>query len=262
MEEQIKLTVLFDFDSLIYKSVYKILSISDIKKLLKAGKSREFIETEIKEQSINRAYQIANDLFTHIEDTGIMIGDIEYYITNAPNSIRRQISPIYKTNRKPNKWVNAIRKYLIEMDFAITHPEFEADDLISDRAKELGENACIILSMDKDLKQIPGIHFNYYRPKVVNEKGEKVSGDCVGLSCVSTEEARYSFWLSMLTGDHGDNIKGIKGIGPKKGEAILKGKHGLRGCVEIEYKRHYGDNWKHEFDTNYRLLGLGQNLFK
>lgn len=262
MEEQIKLTVLFDFDSLIYKSVYKILSISDIKKLLKAGKSREFIETEIKEQSINRAYQIANDLFTLIEDTGIMIGDIEYYITNAPNSVRKRISPIYKENRKPNKWVNAIRKYLIEMDFAVTHPEYEADDLIFDRALELGEQNCIILTMDKDLKQIPGIHFNYYRPKVVNENGEKVSGDCVGLSVVTKEESEYSFWLSMLTGDHGDNIKGIKGVGQKKGEAILKCKHGLRGCVEIEYKRHYGDNWETEFKTNVRLLGLGKNIEK
>lgn len=260
MEEQIKLTVLFDFDSLIYKSVYRILSISDIKKLLKAGKTREFIETEIKEQAINRAYQIANDLFTLIEDTGILIGDIEYYLTNAPKSVRRQISPIYKANRKPNKWVNAIRKYLIEMDFAITHPEFEADDLIFDRALEIGEQNCIILTMDKDLKQIPGIHFNYYRPKVVNENGEKISGDCVGLSVVTKEEAEYTFWLSMLTGDHGDNIKGIKGLGPKKGEAILKGKDDLKEAVISQYKGFYGSNWESEYKTNYRLLGLGKNL--
>jgi hypothetical protein len=83
------------------------------------------------------------------------------------------------------------------MDFAITHPEFEADDLIFDRAFELGEQNCIILTMDKDLKQIPGIHFNYYRPKVVNENGEKISGDCVGLSVVTKEESEYTFWLSV-----------------------------------------------------------------
>lgn len=260
--QQHELTVLFDYDSLIYKCVYRIVDVQTIKQWFAQGKTKDWMREEIVTQCKNRLCNMGDFLFNEIENTGIMIGSVEYYITNAPNSVRKQISPIYKANRRPNKWVNAIRKYLIEMDFAVTHPEYEADDLIFDRALELGEQNCIILTMDKDLKQIPGIHFNYYRPKVVNENGEKVSGDCVGLSCVSNEEARYSFWLSMLTGDHGDNIKGIKGIGPKKGEAILKGKHGLRGCVEIEYKRHYGGNWETEFKTNVRLLGLGKNIEK
>jgi hypothetical protein len=258
--QQHELTVLFDYDSLIYKCVYRIVDIQTIKQWFAHGKTKDWMREEIVTQCKNRLCNMGDFLFTTIEDTGIMIGSVEYYITNAPKSVRRQISPIYKSNRKPNKWVNAIRKYLIEMDFAITHPEFEADDLISDRAKELGENACIILSMDKDLKQIPGIHFNYYRPKVVNENGEKISGDCVGLSVVTKEEAEYTFWLSMLTGDHGDNIKGIKGLGPKKGEAILKGKTDLKETVINQYKGFYGMNWETEFKTNCRLLGLGIKL--
>jgi len=258
--QQHSLTVLFDYDSLIYKCVYRIVDIQTIKQWFAQGKTKDWMREEIVTQCKNRLCNMGDFLFTTIEDTGIMIGSVEYYITNAPKSVRRQISPIYKANRKPNKWVNAIRKYLIEMDFAITHPEFEADDLIFDRALELGEQNCIILTMDKDLKQIPGIHFNYYRPKVVNENGEKISGDCVGLSVVTKEEAEYTFWLSMLTGDHGDNIKGIKGLGPKKGEAILKGKTDLKETVINQYKGFYGMNWETEFKTNYRLLGLGKNL--
>lgn len=258
--QQHELTVLFDYDSLIYKCVYRIVDIQTIKQWFAQGKTKDWMREEIVTQCKNRLCNMGDFLFTTIEDTGIMIGSVEYYITNAPKSVRRQISPIYKANRKPNKWVNAIRKYLIEMDFAITHPEFEADDLIFDRALELGEQNCIILTMDKDLKQIPGIHFNYYRPKVVNENGEKISGDCVGLSVVTKEEAEYTFWLSMLTGDHGDNIKGIKGLGPKKGEAILKGKTDLKETVINQYKGFYGMNWETEFKTNYRLLGLGKNL--
>ena len=258
--QQHSLTVLFDYDSLIYKCVYRIVDIQTIKQWFAQGKTKDWMREEIVTQCKNRLCNMGDFLFTTIEDTGIMIGSVEYYITNAPKSVRRQISPIYKANRKPNKWVNAIRKYLIEMDFAITHPEFEADDLIFDRALELGEQNCIILTMDKDLKQIPGIHFNYYRPKVVNENGEKISGDCVGLSVVTKEEAEYTFWLSMLTGDHGDNIKGIKGLGPKKGEAILKGKTDLKETVINQYKGFYGANWETEYKTNYRLLGLGKNL--
>ena len=258
--QQHSLTVLFDYDSLIYKCVYRIVDIQTIKQWFSQGKTKDWMREEIVTQCKNRLCNMGDFLFTTIEDTGIMIGSVEYYITNAPKSVRRQISPIYKANRKPNKWVNAIRKYLIEMDFAITHPEYEADDLIFDRALELGEQNCIILTMDKDLKQIPGIHFNYYRPKVVNEKGEKISGDCVGLYVVTKEEAEYTFWLSMLTGDHGDNIKGIKGLGPKKGEAILKGKQDYKETVISQYKGFYGANWETEFKINYRLLGLGKNL--
>ena len=258
--QQHELTVLFDYDSLIYKCVYKIVDIQTIKQWFAQGNTKDWMREEIVTHCKNRLCNMGDYLFTTIEDTGIMIGSVEYYITNAPKSVRRQISPIYKANRKPNKWVNAIRKYLIEMDFAITHPEFEADDLIFDRALELGEQNCIILTMDKDLKQIPGIHFNYYRPKVVNENGEKISGDCVGLSVVTKEEAEYTFWLSMLTGDHGDNIKGIKGLGPKKGEAILKCKTDLKETVINQYKGFYGMNWESEYKTNYRLLGLGKNL--
>lgn len=258
--QQHELTVLFDYDSLIYKCVYRIVDIQTIKQWFAQGKTKDWMREEIVTQCKNRLCNMGDYLFTTIEDTGIMIGSVEYYITNAPKSIRRQISPIYKSNRKPNKWVNAIRKYLIEMDFAVTHPEYEADDLIFDRALELGEQNCIILTMDKDLKQIPGIHFNYYRPKVVNEQGEKISGDCVGLSVVTKEESEYTFWLSMLTGDHGDNIKGIKGLGPKKGEAILKGKIDLKETVINQYKGFYGANWETEYKTNYRLLGLGKNV--
>lgn len=258
--QQHELTVLFDYDSLIYKCVYKIVDIQTIKQWFAQGNTKDWMREEIVTQCKNRLCNMGDYLFTTIEDTGIMIGSVEYYITNAPKSIRRQISPIYKSNRKPNKWVNAIRKYLIEMDFAVTHPEYEADDLIFDRALELGEQNCIILTMDKDLKQIQGIHFNYYRPKVVNEQGEKISGDCVGLSVVTKEESEYTFWLSMLTGDHVDNIKGIKGLGPKKGAAILNGKQDYKEAVISEYKRYYGANWETEFKTNYRLLGLGKNL--
>jgi len=255
------LTVLFDYDSLIYKAVYKVVDIQTMKQWFAQGKDKDWMRSKIVEEGINRLVAMAGQIFTEIEDTGILIGEVEYYITNAPKSRRRLISKVYKSNRKPNKWVNQIRKYLIEMDFAKTHPEWEADDLISDRAKELGADQCIILTMDKDLKQIPGIHFNYYRPKVTNENGIKVSGDAKGLEVVSNEEARYSFWLSMLTGDHGDKISGINGIGPKKGAKILEGKEDLKQAVMETYQSNYGTSWNLHFMNNYRLLGLGTKLF-
>lgn len=254
------LTVLFDYDSLIYKSVYKIVDIQTIKQWFAQGKTKDWMRAKILEECKNRLCNIGDNLFSEIEETGIMIGHVEYFITNAPKSIRRKIYPQYKTNRRPNKWVNLIRAYLIEMGFAVTHPEFEADDLIFDRANELGEQNCIILTMDKDLTQIPGIHFNYYRPKIINEQGQKVSGDVKGLSLVTKEEAEYNFWLSMITGDSGDNIKGIKGLGQDKAKKLLYGKTDLKLAVINVYKEYIGRDWEEEFEINYRLLKLGTKI--
>lgn len=218
------------------------------------------MRAKILDECKNRLCNIGDNLFSEIEETGIMIGHVEYFITNAPQSIRRKIYPNYKTNRRPNKWVNLVRAYLIEMGFAVTHPEYEADDLIFDRANELGEKNCIILTMDKDLTQIPGIHFNYYRPKVINEQGQKVSGDVNGLSLVTKEEAEYSFWISMITGDSGDNIKGIKGLGTVQAKKLLDGKTDLKLAVINVYKEYIGRDWEEEFEINYRLLKLGTKI--
>ena len=257
---QHSLTVLFDYDSLIYKSVYRIVDIQIIKQWFSQGKTKDLMRAKILDECKNRLCNIGDNLFSEIEETGIMIGHVEYFITNAPKSIRRKIYPAYKTNRRPNKWVNLVRAYLIEMGFAVTHPEYEADDLIFDRANELGEQNCIILTMDKDLTQIPGIHFNYYRPKVINEQGQKVSGDVKGLSLVTKQEAEYSFWLSMITGDAGDNIKGIKGLGQVKAKKLLDGKTDLKLAVQDVYKQYIGRDWEEEFDVNYRLLKLGKDV--
>ncbi len=254
---QHSLTVLFDYDSLIYKSVYKIVDIQTIKQWFAQDKTKDWMRAKILDECKNRLCNIGDNLFSEIEDTGIMIGHVEYYITNAPKSVRRKIYPAYKANRRPNKWVNLVRAYLIEMGFAVTHPEFEADDLIHDRAIELGEQNCIILTMDKDLTQIPGIHFNYYRPKVINEQGQKVSGDVKGLSLVTKEEAEYNFWLSMIVGDSGDNIKGINGLGQVKAKKLLDGQTDLKKAVQDVYKSYIGRDWESEYEVNYRLLKLG-----
>jgi len=68
------------------------------------------------------------------------------------------------------------------------------------------ETKTVIATVDKDLNNTPGWHFNW-------NKGE--------LYWVSEEEATYNFYRQLLTGDRTDNIQGIPGIGPKKAEKIL-----------------------------------------
>ncbi len=144
--------------------------------------------------------------------------------------------------------------------------EWEADDLIHDRAIELGQNGCIVISIDKDLKQIPGIHFDFYRKpsKEVDQLGQRIQNEMKGLKIVTESEAAYNFWYQMLVGDGSDNVKGIKGIGPKRAEKILYDLHGClsgfddyKETILSEYKRVYKIFWKYQYDKNYFLLKLG-----
>ncbi len=260
---------LIDYDSLIYKSAYKVVSIQDIKQKISEGKKRDELEKWIMDECINRLCNIGDGLMTEIEsndffiENGLNISFCEYFITPR-TSLRKVKFSDYKANRdrKINpmyKWVNKVRKYLLDSNFAITQYGFEADDLIADRAKELGQNECIVISLDKDLIQIPGVHFNFYRKpsKELDKYGQRIKNPYTGLSIVSDKQAEYNFWYQMLVGDVVDNVKGCKGIGPKKAEKILLESENYEQSVKDVYKLTYQDLWLSEFEKNHFFLYLG-----
>lgn len=258
------LNVLFDFDSMVYKCVWYIVDRQTIKNWFYEGKTKEWMSKTIVSKSIDRLTQMSYNLYDVIEETGIELGEVEYYLTACKNSIRKQIYPEYKANREKKTidlWVTKVRKSLLESGFAVTHDQFEADDLIHDRAIELGEHNCLILSLDKDLKQIPGIHFNYYEPKTESQGNAFIKKEYIGLELVTKDEANYIFWLSMLTGDMTDNIKGCKGIGIVKGKKILEESQKIHyeTAVKAAYKKANPEHWLLEYEKNYRLLKLGSN---
>lgn len=255
---------LVDYDSLIYKSMYRIVSIQEIKQLLAKGKPREWVEKEILDKALGRLGNMGDRIILDIENAGIEISHCEYFITPR-KSIRMQLFPYYKQNRGKYfnpmvKWVNKLRSYLLESSFAIIKDGYEADDLIYDRAKTLGELGCIIISMDKDLLQCPGLHYNYYRKptKEVDEYGRRLTHPPVGLMVVTKEESDYNFWNQMLIGDNTDNIKGVHGIGSVKARKILlETSENHEEAVKLEYQRVYGDEWLKEYEKNHFLLTLG-----
>lgn len=58
---------LIDYDSLIYKAVYKIVKIQDIKQKIAQGKTREELEQWIVDECINRLCQMGDKIFADIE---------------------------------------------------------------------------------------------------------------------------------------------------------------------------------------------------
>lgn len=271
---------LFDLDSLLYHSVYRIVSISEMKTLLGVKKDeityaerKQLAFNYIVEEAVSRMGNKLLKIYNEIEETGIMLNSYELYITNCKNSIRKNISSYYKSNRKKNIWVNEIRKRLILQDNVIFDDQYEADDLIADRARELNDKGFefIVVSIDKDLKQIPGVHFDYY-PIYEHQKDDqgnvkKVFKQLKGLSFTTPFESWQMLAMQVLMGDSGDRVKGIPKIGLKKAEIIL------RNCktpkeFQLAVVRSYISNadkfessdWRSELFMNYRLIYLGKTI--
>lgn len=148
-----------------------------------------------------RADQMMQDI---LADTGSTSYSV--YLTGSGN-FRREIAPSYKANRpdsRPKHW-EAVREFLITQHKAVVCNGFEADDQLGiDQDKTHG--ATVICSIDKDLLQIPGKHYNFVK---------KVFQD------VTYDEGIKALYIQSLVGDRSDNIFGVQGIGPVKAEKAL-----------------------------------------
>jgi hypothetical protein len=129
---------------------------------------------------------------------------------SGPNNFRLKIDPEYKANRKdsPKPYhYEFITNYLIECHDAVVTDGIEADDALAIQYLKDPENQ-ILASIDKDLNQIPGWHWDIVKENLYH---------------VDEIEAARSLYSQMLQGDRTDNITGIRGIGPVKADKLVQG---------------------------------------
>lgn len=255
---------LIDCDSLMYLSAYKL---DDPETLLKNGYTLEDDYVPyMAEIAADRLERMITEIIGDIQNDehNIHISGVEVYITRCRNSIRKELYPTYKQGRKSNPIVNYLRDLYAFRDEVIFDDVYEADDLIADRARELKGN-CIIVTMDKDLIQIGGFIYNFYRkPSKRDEEGNEIEVyPRKGLMYVPEIESKRFFAKQMLCGDSCDAVQGLPKIGEKKAAKILEGKtsnYSLIKAVVQEYKRVYGDDYFEPLMINKRLLYLGKNI--
>jgi DNA polymerase-1 len=177
---------------------------------------------------------------------------------HGSNNIKYDIAPDYKRGRpadKPPHW-NVVMNYLITKWGFVCVSGCETDDAIRLCVDESEKLHPIVISADKDLLQIPGDHF----VMGVTRKGVVVKED--KFLVIDGQEAERRFYTQMLTGDSVDNVKGIKGIGPKTAEKILEQwtlTPTLREAVIEEYKKVFGETWNTYFMVNETLLRVNSD---
>lgn len=139
--------------------------------------------------------------------------EFKMYLTadDDPTAFRKRIYPEYKAHRlqpKP-KHYRAIREHLQGHYDAEVCTGIEADDALGiHQTQFLGQNKSIIVSIDKDLHQIAGLHYNFVKDLE---------------TVVEPFEGLKYFYTQLLTGDSSDNIKGVWKCGPVKAAKILEG---------------------------------------
>lgn len=215
---------LIDADSIVYRigfateneseSVAKLRTDSFIKDILEATKAKEFY--------------------------GYLTGKTNYRSSLA------KTAP-YKGQRKGvrPKHYDHIREVMCSAwGFTIEEGQ-EADDAVAIHSTALTKEGKkhVICSIDKDLLQLVGTHYNFVKGEFDN---------------INQRQALLNLYTQCLTGDKIDNIIGIYGIGKVKAAKILKGAKDecemYQRCVEA-YK---GD--KGRVDENLSLLWLRRGV--
>jgi DNA polymerase-1 len=134
---------------------------------------------------------------------------------------RHDLWPLYKAHRSHGRkpvLLDALREYLLANYPNYQRPGLEADDILgilSTGTKIPGEK--VIVTTDKDMKQIPGKLYNPNKPED-------------GVVEISPEAADRFHLYQTIVGDSTDGYPGCPGLGPKKAEKFLD--RGWPGVVE------------------------------
>ncbi len=119
---------------------------------------------------------------------------------NFRDEIKTLTEKVYKGTRTARKplYYDEIREHMQRKHGAVLVNGMEADDKCSIRLWESDESVCLV-SLDKDLDNTPGWHYNFVNPKK-------------DLYYVDIHTANRNFLCQMLEGDRVDNISGLPDI--------------------------------------------------
>tara|TARA_R110000850_G_scaffold101184_7_gene209406 strand:- start:156 stop:881 length:726 start_codon:yes stop_codon:yes gene_type:complete len=170
---------------------------------------------------LNEAKQrldIAMNELMHNLDADLITGAL-----TEPNNFRKNLYPEYKANRKDKRkplGMKALREYYIANYTTKVFPTLEADDVLGILATEPSKNERIIVSIDKDLGQIPS----------------KLSVDQLTITKTTKRIGDRLHLYQTLIGDTADNYKGCPGVGPVKANKILGKSCSWKAVVEAYAK--------------------------
>ena len=149
------------------------------------------------------AYSATTRELTKLQNEFGSLSDIVLFFSDYKN-FRKKVYPDYKGHRnrkKPCGYKRVVNQLKTEFE-TIIMPTLEADDALGIYATQYPGN--IIVSPDKDMKQIPGKLYNLDETFTI-----------------SPEEGAKWHLIQSISGDSTDGYSGVPGIGVKRAETLF-----------------------------------------
>lgn len=135
-------------------------------------------------------------------------------------NFRKGVYPLYKANRPDERpeFLPMAHRILCDNTKTFIRTQLEADDCMGILATLRGADGeqvimnPVIVSPDKDMRTVPGWHFN---PRIEDKRGEDFP------VYVSKQAADRAFIIQWMIGDTTDGYKGIDRFGPAGAEKLL-----------------------------------------
>ena len=208
------------------------------------------IAAAIASETASESWVATSRLDRTIENILLSVGVTEYKLfVSGKDNFRKILDSEYKANRTaPDpKWREVCKQHLITKWGATEAHGCEADDYCG----IYQTSDTVICGIDKDLLQIPGMHWSW---DIV--RGGKIIRPATYTTITPLQGLR-NFYKQMLTGDTSDNIKGIDGIGPVKAGKLIDHLETEEEMAEIVYDLYFS---RHDFYTNADLLWIMREL--
>ena len=186
--------VLFDADSLVYSSCCNVETI---------------------EEAIGKFDEVFMSIANRLEDNY----DVKEYIffNNSRGNFRKVLDKNYKANRlnvELPPLLNEMHELVTVLYDSKKAYGMETDDIVAKYwyklSNEFGRDNVLIISIDKDYKQLPALIYNYhYKHRCIYD--------------ISETQALYNFYEQMIIGDGADNVNYCKGYGKVYASKIFNG---------------------------------------
>lgn len=217
------INIYIDGDILVYQSIWGATKTKDIK---------------------NKLDQTISNIMSDLEGGKGMIA------IKGIGNFRKDIYPEYKGNRKKElteeekMFFEYAYNYLKDSWSAYPADNMEADDLL---AIWQTEEPGITVSIDKDMLQVPGLHYNTRRKEYMN---------------ITEEKGSLLLHTQVMMGDSVDNITGLKGIGKVKAAQVLDGVPMNQHLSKVKafWKDYYGRGWEDNLQLNMDLIYLRRTI--
>ena len=221
---------LIDADLLLYRAMFKFIE-GEPEYSTVGGETFTFGEYT---SGLEEAKIWLKDFITELGDVLAAKGTLLAFSDRY--NFRKLITNTYKSNRKEllpeqREFLGSLRTWMCKKWSSRSIRYLEADDLMGILATGYPGDYKIC-SIDKDLLQIPGQHYNWN----TQEEYE-----------VSPEEGEYQFYTQVLTGDSTDGYLGCRGVGPVKAKKYLDLDCSWEGIKEIY--RQKGQSAKDALET-------------